>query len=159
MAGGGSGGQPGLILMTSNTKALYAHYNQYRGKKETQSIAEYEIWLTLQLTCYTFQPTRSLFTVIIQSDNILSEGVRQNMGIYAIVSIFFFKSFGLFRLWLMRKLVRRSRSRGISREESCRHQCYLLFAFIPSIVRIPTDKANSCGAQTSPCFFLVSAHS
>ena len=72
MAGGGSGGQPGLILMTSNTKALYAHYNQYRGKKETQSIAEYEIWLTLQLTCYTFQPMRSLFTVIIQSDNILS---------------------------------------------------------------------------------------
>ena len=72
MAGSGSGGQPGLILMTSNTKALYAQYNQYRGKKETQSIAEYEIWLTLQLTCYTFQPMRSLFTVIIQSDNILS---------------------------------------------------------------------------------------
>ena len=72
---------------------------------------------------------------------------------------YFFKKNSQFRCWLMRKLVRRSRSRGIIREESCRHQCYLLFAFIPSIVRIPTDKANSCGAQTSPCFFLVSAHS
>ena len=29
MAGGGGGGQPGLILMTGNTGALYHQYNQY----------------------------------------------------------------------------------------------------------------------------------
>ena len=29
MAGGGGGGQPGLILMTSNTGALYHQYCQY----------------------------------------------------------------------------------------------------------------------------------
>ena len=29
MAGGGGGGQPGLILMTGNTGALYRQYNQY----------------------------------------------------------------------------------------------------------------------------------